>query len=162
MSLNTNALKVESFWIESSQLKIKSIKPEYVDHLPDQLTEGVLYISEKFETTGHLCCCGCGEEVMNPLNKANWKLKKSGDKVSLYPSIGNWKYPCKSHYWIRNNQIIESPPISERGIEYVKQRDRIDKKIYAEEFNKAKQAPSYTNVASHLQKAINWLKHWWD
>ncbi|MGZ8941210.1 MAG: DUF6527 family protein [Methylobacter sp.] len=143
-------------------MKIKNIKPEYVDHLPDQLAEGTLYISEKFETAGHLCCCGCGEEVMTPLNKANWELKKSGNKISLYPSIGNWKYPCKSHYWIRNNQIIESPPISERGIEYVKQRDRLDKKIYAQEYNKVREAQSAFKAVGPLQIAINWLKRWWN
>ena len=146
----------------STQLKIKSIKPEYVEHLPDKLTEGVLYICEKFETTGHLCCCGCGEEVTNPLNKANWKLKKTGGKVSLHPSIGNWKYPCKSHYWIRNNQVIEAPRISENAIEYVNQRDRFDKRNYIDQFNKSKELPSISKTNNLLEITINWLKYWWN
>jgi hypothetical protein len=25
--------------------------------------------------------------------------------VSLDPSIGNWSFPCRSHYWIRNNKV---------------------------------------------------------
>ncbi|WP_373282870.1 DUF6527 family protein [Leeia aquatica] len=39
-----------------------------------------------------MCCCGCGEKVITPLNPAKWHLLKEGGTVSLSPSIGNWNY----------------------------------------------------------------------
>ncbi|MET8893193.1 DUF6527 family protein [Streptomyces albogriseolus] len=51
----------------------------------------------------HLCCCGCGNKVVTPLSPTNWSLTFDGDSISLSPSIGNWSYPCRSHYWIRAN-----------------------------------------------------------
>lgn len=123
-------------------LKTTRLRPEFVKHFPDILDEGVLYVSEEFTTAGHLCCCGCGEEVITPLNRAQWQLIKSGAGVSLHPSVGNWKFACKSHYWIRNNQVIEAAPLSNAAIENVKKRDRRDKKSYIEQVNTAAPRPS--------------------
>ncbi|WP_181956102.1 MULTISPECIES: DUF6527 family protein [Dyadobacter] len=53
----------------------------------------------------HLCACGCGNEVVTPLSPADWQLKYDGAVISLIPSIGNWNFPCQSHYWITNNKI---------------------------------------------------------
>jgi hypothetical protein len=118
-------------------LKVKQLRPEYVTHVPEKLDAGVLYISEEFETAGHLCCCGCGEEVFTPLNKAQWQLIKNvrTGSVSLEPSVGNWKYACRSHYWIRNNQVIDAGPLSDRKIELVIQRDRRDKEVFVKAHN---------------------------
>lgn len=118
-------------------MKVKSITPKFVTHLPEELMEGVLYISEEFATAAHMCCCGCKEEVITPLNKASWRLIKSGNMVSLHPSIGNWKFTCKSHYWIRNNQVIESQPMSQNRIEKVILKDREDKDRYIAQINKS-------------------------
>lgn len=27
------------------------------------------------------------------------------DRISMWPSIGNWSFPCRSHYVIRNGSI---------------------------------------------------------
>lgn len=86
-------------------MKTKNIKPEFVTQFPAVFEQGVLYISEEFETAGHLCCCGCGERVITPLNPAKWRLRKEGGIVSLAPSIGNWNYACKSHYFITKGQV---------------------------------------------------------
>lgn len=112
-------------------MKIKELHPVYVPHFPEKLEGGVLYVSEEFKSAAHLCCCGCGEEVITPLNAANWRLSKSGGKVSLFPSIGNWKYPCKSHYWIRNNRIVDAPPLSSRLQGIVIHKDRAVKVAHA-------------------------------
>ena len=117
-------------------MKIKTITPKFVTHLPEELAEGVLYISEEFSTAAHLCCCGCKEEVITPLNKASWKITKFSNTVSLHPSIGNWKFSCKSHYWIRNNQVIESQSMSQSRIEMVIQKDKLDKAKYIHQINK--------------------------
>jgi hypothetical protein len=117
-------------------MKVQTVRPQYVEQLPDQIQEGVLYICEEFDLTAHKCCCGCGEDVYNKLGPAKWKLNKApGGCVSLYPSVGNWKYECKSHYWIRENRVIDAGPMSARAIEAVQQRDRRDRDIYISQFN---------------------------
>lgn len=132
-------------------LKIQVLRPEFVQHLPDSLNEGVLYISEEFATAGHRCCCGCGEEVITPLNPAQWQLRKVGAGVSLYPSVGNWKFACRSHYWIKNGRVIEAGQMSEAAIDRVKKRDRKDKDAYILSLNSAK--PKH----SILRRLMRWF-----
>ncbi len=78
---------------------------EFVEFIPRNLEESVLYISIAYGTANHKCACGCGNEVVTPLSKRGWSLTYDGDSVSLYPSIGNWNLPCKSHYWITENYV---------------------------------------------------------
>ena len=78
---------------------------EFVEYIPDELKERTLYISEKYGTAVHKCCCGCGREVVTPLSPTGWKLDFDGETVSLFPSIGSWNLPCQSHYWIANNKV---------------------------------------------------------
>jgi hypothetical protein len=40
-----------------------------------------------------------------PISPAQWHLVFDGESVSLTPSIGNWQFPCRPHYWISHNQI---------------------------------------------------------
>ena len=35
----------------------------FVRAFPDQLENGILYVSVDFRTAAHLCFCGCGNEV---------------------------------------------------------------------------------------------------
>jgi len=117
-------------------MKVRIISPKYVKHFPEQLEEGVLYISEEFKLTAHKCCCGCGEDVYNKLSPVKWNLTKSSDgSVSLYPSIGNWKYPCQSHYWISKNRVIDAGPMSDQEIEEVQKQDRKDRDMYIAQIN---------------------------
>jgi hypothetical protein len=104
-------------------LLMKTVRHIFVEHVPDQLEEGVLYISIPFETVIHKCCCGCGNEVVTPLSPATWSLIFDGETVSLKPSIGNWSFDCKSHYWIRKNRIEWSGDFTEAQIARVKQND---------------------------------------
>lgn len=83
----------------------ETIRPEFVEFIPGTLQSGVLYISRKYKTASHLCCCGCGNKVVTPLNPSGWQLTQKRGLVSLYPSIGNWNLSCQSHYWIRSNRI---------------------------------------------------------
>jgi hypothetical protein len=84
---------------------ITQLKPAYVEFIPEELELGVLYVSLKFNTVAHSCACGCGLQVITPLIRKGWRLIFDGT-VSLQPSIGNWNYPCRSHYWIRKNNIV--------------------------------------------------------
>jgi Family of unknown function (DUF6527) len=81
--------------------KVSALRPEFVEFIPAKGEPGVIYVSERFRTAMHLCCCGCGLEVATPLNPAKWTLRMQGGQVSLSPSIGNWSFPCRSHYWVR-------------------------------------------------------------
>lgn len=78
---------------------------EFVEYVPAELTEGVLYISIPYRAAVHRCACGCGNKVVTPISPADWQLSYDGDTVSLTPSIGNWGFPCRSHYWIKASQI---------------------------------------------------------
>lgn len=117
-------------------MKVRSIKPDYVPLLPEMFEEGVLYICEEFGLTAHKCCCGCGEDVYLKLGPAKWELtKESNGNVSLDPSVGNWKYACKSHYWIMNNRVIEAGRMSARAIEGVQKQDRRDRDRHIAQLN---------------------------
>lgn len=119
-------------------MRLSTIRPRFVDFIPRELEEGVLYISEKYRTVSHKCACGCGEKVVTPLSPADWQLRKDGELVTLSPSIGNWNYPCHSHYWIRRNRIQWAAPLTSRDIARVQKRDLADKARYVDQINRAK------------------------
>jgi hypothetical protein len=95
------------------------IRHEFVEFIPEQLEEGVLYISIPYATAQHLCLCGCSYTVVTPLSLKRWRLTFDGETVSLWPSIGNWSFDCQSHYWIERNQVRWSRRFSQREIEEV-------------------------------------------
>lgn len=152
-------------------MKIKHITPEDVEFVPEHVEEGVLYISERYRTAVHKCCCGCGQEVVTPLSPAEWSIKRNGGRVSLWPSIGNWSYPCRSHYVIRENRVLEAKAMTERQIRRVKANDRADRAAQIRATNHAKEAaasvlgPNETTAPSHeRQSSISWLQRlnrWW-
>jgi len=83
-----------------------NVHHRFVEFIPDELEDGILYISLKYCTAIHKCVCGCGNEVVTPISPTDWLLSFDGKTISLYPSIGNWNFKCRSHYWITNNEII--------------------------------------------------------
>ena len=105
----------------------ESLSAEFVEFLPDQLSEGVLYISIPYATTAHACACGCKREVVAPLSSTDWRLIFDGETVSLEPSIGNWSFVCQSHYWIERNQILEAERWSAADIDRGRESDRLRK-----------------------------------
>lgn len=86
-------------------MKIYEIKKEFVRRVPAELEEGVLYVCLDCDVVVHKCACGCGEKVVLPLSPEHWKLSYDGE-VTLFPSIGNYQYDCKSHYFIRDGRIV--------------------------------------------------------
>ncbi len=125
-----NELEQVSVLMTRKRLKYKTIDFEFVDTIPENLKDGVLYISTKYATAIHKCCCGCGNEVVTPLSPAQWSLTFDGESVSLEPSIGNWNFSCRSHYWIRHNKVQPALPWSERKIKAGRSRERADLKKY--------------------------------
>ena len=85
----------------------------------------MIYISIRFATASHLCGCGCGNEVVTPLRPTDWKLIFDGKTISLYPSIGNWSFPCQSHYWIRHNAVQWDLTWSQQEVDLARAYDRL-------------------------------------
>lgn len=92
------------------------LRHEFVEYIPDTLQEGTIYVSIGFATAAHKCCCGCGHEVITPISPTDWKLVFDGESVSLHPSIGNWSFPCRSHYWIRRDRVTWARPWSQEEV----------------------------------------------
>lgn len=107
-----------------------AIRHEFLEFIPSSLKEGVLYISIKYATAVHNCLCGCGNKVVTPLHPTDWQLTFDGETVSLRPSIGNWAFPCQSHYWITNDKIKWAQKWSTEEIESGRQLDRLNKKRF--------------------------------
>ncbi|HUZ60314.1 MAG TPA: DUF6527 family protein [Hanamia sp.] len=101
---------------------------KFVDKIPENIEEGVIYISIECETAIHKCCCGCGMEVVTPLSPTDWTLIFDGVSVSLDPSIGNWSFDCHSHYWIRKNEVIWSGSWNTRKIND-KRKEELETKL---------------------------------
>jgi Family of unknown function (DUF6527) len=86
--------------------KMSRLQHRFVEFLPEKLEAGTLYISMQYATASHKCCCGCGRDVVTPISPTDWQLMFDGKTISLKPSIGNWSYPCRSHYWIKGNRVV--------------------------------------------------------
>jgi hypothetical protein len=140
-------------------MRRSSITPAFVDIIPDRLEEGTLYVCERYKTVAHKCCCGCGEEVITPLSPADWSLRKAGNTVSLTPSIGNWSFACKSHYWISRNRVVWAGSMSQRQIEQVRSRDKADKNSYIAAINRQKEQQA--RPASLFPRIWQALVDWW-
>mgnify|MGYP000963258273 FL=1 len=115
---------------------MKIISFEFVEHIPEKLDEGIIYVSLKYCTAVHKCCCGCQEEVVTPLSPVDWQLTFDGKTITLDPSIGNWGLKCQSHYWIRKNKIIWSEKWPDSKIKLLQEADQIEKEEYYKIINK--------------------------
>lgn len=104
-------------------MTIKTLTPHFVGHFPQQLEPGALYLAMEFATAAHLCACGCGRKVITPFSPTDWQMTFDGEAVSLKPSIGNWSFPCRSHYWIRAGHIKWSTSMSDEAIKLGRARD---------------------------------------
>jgi hypothetical protein len=106
------------------------LKHEFVEFIPEELEQGTIYVSIRFATASHLCCCGCENKVVTPIRPTDWKLIFDGRTVSLDPSIGNWSFACQSHYYIRKNGVKWAPKWSREQIERGRLHDRHAKEGY--------------------------------
>jgi hypothetical protein len=95
-------------------MKQVTFTPEFVETIPSELKEGVLYISKKYGICIHLCACGCGVKTPLPIKGEGiecdeihqpWTITEVDGKVSLTPSIGNFsgEDPYHAHYVITDN-----------------------------------------------------------
>jgi len=110
-------------------LRLATVQHKFVEFIPSQLEQGVVYISGEYRTAVHLCADGCGNKVVTPISPVDWQLMFDGETVSLTPSIGNWDFPCRSHYWIKNDLIEWADALSAEKIEAALQHDLEKKKV---------------------------------
>ena len=113
--------------------RIDRLVAQHVEVIPEDILPGTLYVSKRYRTATHLCCCGCGREVVTPLNPAKWRVREVDGKVSLSPSIGNWEFPCRSHYWIAAGRVDWAGAFSQDRIRAVQLRDRRDEEAWVHE-----------------------------
>ena len=84
----------------------------------DKLENGVLYIvdgalKDGMQRIQYNCPCGCGNTVMIPFVREGqykretpaWAYREKEGKVTLSPSVFSTGFPCRSHYFIRENRI---------------------------------------------------------
>jgi Family of unknown function (DUF6527) len=134
-------------------MRYTRLKHQFVTNLPEGLEPGVLYISIEYAIAAHLCCCGCGVEVVTPFTPTDWNMTFDGETISLFPSVGNWNDACRSHYVIERSEVIEAPPWSDERIEAEFERDRAAKK----EFYKDSQQPVRSAL---LPEAVSSRESW--
>lgn len=135
-------------------MKITSLTHEFVDSTPTELNEGTLYISMRFRTAVHLCACGCGNKVVTPIRPAKWKLIFDGDFVSFSPSIGNWQFPCRSHYWIDRSKIRWGKSWSDEEIAEGRANDAEDTRLYYSERQPQRSAEVLSNSSIDEKNGI--------
>lgn len=87
-------------------MKTENFRLGEVEFMPAKLEPGILYASQKYRTAAHLCACGCGEKVRTQLGPLGWRLTNGRTGPTLFPSIGNWQKPCRSHYIISNGRVL--------------------------------------------------------
>lgn len=109
---------------------MKTLQHKFVDLIPDNLEDGILYISFQYCTAVHKCICGCGNEVVTPISPVDWQITFDGESISLTPSIGNWNFDCKSHYYISNNKVIYARMWSSKEIKAGRKIDEKKKKRF--------------------------------
>lgn len=108
-------------------MRVSELTPVFVVEVPDAIAPGTLYVSMQYGTAVHLCCCSCGNVVVTPFSPTDWQLTFDGERVSLRPSIGNWSFPCRSHYWITGNRVGWAPRMSMSEIAAGRTSDRAAK-----------------------------------
>lgn len=131
-------------------MRVIRFKNKFVEYIPEQLECGVLYISMENNVGVHSCACGCGKEVVTPISPTDWQLKFDGVSITLEPSIGNWAFPCRSHYFIRNGVVTWAGKMSNEAVRYGKDRDKSAKARY---FNQ-NEPTEITKLASDAMKNL--------
>lgn len=143
---------------------MKNMDLHFSEFIPDDIEEGVIYISMQYSTVVHLCACGCKREITTPLSPLDWSMTYNGKVISLHPSIGNWQFPCRSHYWIKENRIVWSGNMSNDLIERNRKENIALKILVSNEskiINRAETKEESTNINElKSMSLINRVKKW--
>jgi hypothetical protein len=132
---------------------------KFVKAFPDKLDEGILYVSVEFGTASHRCFCGCGSEVYTRFSPRDWSMTFNGETVSLKPSIGNWSFPCQSHYVLSGGRVNWADRWSRDRIALGRAMDRNRKDRHYRGTAETPPAPAKpgTPIPSLLRRLTRWL-----
>ncbi len=108
-------------------MKHSRLMHRFVRSIPKELEPGVLYVAMEYATAIHACCCGCGNQVVTPFTPTDWRMTFDGETISLSPSIGNWSFPCQSHYFIKNGRVQIAGSWDSGKIASGRSQDRVNK-----------------------------------
>ncbi|MCB2062084.1 MAG: hypothetical protein KDE25_01240 [Novosphingobium sp.] len=125
-----------------------TIELRHVEFMPKVLEPNVLYVSEKYRTAAHLCACGCGDKIRTPLGPTEWSFTTGRRGPSLWPSVGSWQRPCRSHYVIRNGEVHWANQWTDSEVRQGRLKEHAARKEYF-----AKRAPK-----SRVRRLWTWLK----
>lgn len=144
-------------WPANKAMRIDAVTPQLVELAPKPLISGRLYVSQKYSVAVHLCCCGCGEKVVTPLSPAEWQLHLHDGVATLEPSIGN-ATACRSHYWIRLNQVVWVPKMTNKQIAFTHKRDRASlEAMYARRRHGEKRRSIMHGISAVLNSVWEWF-----
>jgi hypothetical protein len=137
-------------------LRYNHLDHRFVHYIPEQLEPGIIYISMDYATSAHSCCCGCGEQVITPFSPADWKMTFDGETISLWPSIGNWNFPCRSHYIIKRSQVLGAEPWNDSQVGKGRRRDRSRKQKHYDEKSRSENHPTVPPVSPESENLGLW------
>lgn len=132
------------------------LRHEFVEVIPRERENGVLYVSIPFATAVHNCFCGCGTKVVTPISPVGWQLIFDGEAVSLSPSVGNWAYPCRSHYYIRRDTVVWAGDMTEEEIAWGRARDKSAREAHFDGNHHTGAAPAATAEAPPSKRRGFW------
>lgn len=55
------------------------IRLQLTETIPEEIEEGILYVSLTYWTTAHKCGCGCGQKVVLRLGPKHWSITLNGE-----------------------------------------------------------------------------------
>lgn len=144
-------------------LKHNRLNHRFVRSIPKVREPGVLYVSVEYATAIHSCCCGCGQPVVTPITPTDWQMTFDGESISISPSIGNWGFQCRSHYFIKNGNIIEAGQWGQAMVDAGRRQDRSNKaRFYQSNQNVNKENNcSSLGKKGFFGKVVDWLFGGW-
>lgn len=142
-------------------IRHKTVRHEFVETVPAEREKGTIYVSIPFATAVHNCLCGCGAKVVTPIKPHKWVLTFDGETIGLDPSVGNWSFPCQSHYIIRRGKVIVAGPMDKPQVAAVRARDEV---LRQKHYGTPEPAPPAQRVESppvaKPQSVWKWLGSW--
>lgn len=145
-------------------MKRVRFRHEVVVSIPETLQANTLYLTTEGDVAGHLCACGCGREVITPLSPTDWSITIDRRGASLSPSIGNWAFPCRSHYFIWDGVVVWARDMPDKAVAQGRRRDKERKLGYYERLNglqvPLEKSPELSSSPPH-QSTSQRLGAWW-
>jgi hypothetical protein len=125
---------------------------EKVERLPAALDDNVVYVSEEFELAALKCACGCGHRVNLLLGDGHTVNDVQG-LADIWPSIGVWDAPCRSHFWIQSGRVLWAAQWSDTEIHGAMEQ-QLSRHLHASKMSK----PWYERLALWLVNLFRFRK----